>query len=47
MLLPLMMTLYLGVVEVSQGIAISRKVTLTSRTLADLSSRVTSISNSK
>lgn len=45
MLLPLMMTLYLGVVEVSQGIAIARKVTLTTRTLADLSSRVTTISN--
>jgi Flp pilus assembly protein TadG len=45
MLLPLMMTLYLGVVEVSQGIAIARKVTLTTRTLADLSSRVTTINN--
>jgi Flp pilus assembly protein TadG len=45
MLLPLMMTLYLGVVEVSQGIAIARKVTLTSRTLADLASRVSTISN--
>lgn len=44
MLLPLMMTLYLGVVEVSQGIAIARKVTLTTRTLADLASRVTTIS---
>lgn len=45
MLLPLMMTLYLGVVEVSQGIAIARKVTLTTRTLADLASRVSTISN--
>jgi Flp pilus assembly protein TadG len=44
MLLPLMMTLYLGVVEVSQGIAISRKVTLTTRTLSDLASRVSTIS---
>jgi len=47
MLLPLMMTLYLGVVEVSQGIAIARKVTLTTRTLADLASRVSTISASE
>jgi Flp pilus assembly protein TadG len=46
MLLPLMITLYLGVVEVSKGVAIDRKVTLTTRTMADLASRVTSINNS-
>src|SRR6266699_3412683 len=45
MLLPVMVTLYLGVVEVSQGVAIDRKVTLTTRTMADLASRVTSINN--
>src|SRR5689334_16998331 len=45
MLLPLMVTLYLGVVEVSQGVAIHRKVTLTARTVADLGSQVTSINN--
>src|SRR5919198_4366899 len=45
MLLPLMVTLYLGVVEVSQGVAIDRKVTLTTRTMADLASRVSSINN--
>src|SRR4051794_1733554 len=45
MLLPLMVTLYLGVVEVTQGVAIDRKVTLTTRTMADLASRVTSINN--
>ena len=32
MLLPLMITLYLGTVEVSQGVGIDRKVTLTTRT---------------
>jgi Flp pilus assembly protein TadG len=45
MLLPLMVTLYLGVVEVSQGVATDRKVTLTTRTMADLASRVSSINN--
>jgi Flp pilus assembly protein TadG len=45
MLLPLMLTLYLGAVEVSQGVTIHRKVTLTARTVADLASQVTSINN--
>ena len=45
MLLPLMVTLYLGSVEVSQGVAIDRKVTLTTRTVADLASQVSSINN--
>jgi Flp pilus assembly protein TadG len=45
MLLPLMVTLYLGCVEISQGVAIHRKVTLTARTVADLASQVTSINN--
>jgi len=43
MLLPLMLTLYLGAVEVSQGVAIDRKVTLTARTVADLASQVKQI----
>jgi len=46
MLLPLMVTLYLGGVEVSQAIAIDRKVTLLARSLADLVSQASSISNS-
>jgi len=45
MLLPLMITLYLGAVEISQGVAIDRKVTLTTRTVADLASQVSSITN--
>jgi Flp pilus assembly protein TadG len=45
MILPLMLTLYLGAVELSQGVAIHRKVTLTARTVADLASQVTSINN--
>ncbi len=46
MLLPLMVTLYLGAVEISQGVSINRKVTLTARTVADLASQVSSINNS-
>jgi len=45
LVLPLMMTLYLGGAEVSQAITASRKVTLVSRTVADLASQVSSISN--
>jgi Flp pilus assembly protein TadG len=45
MLLPLMVTLYLGTVEISQGVGIDRKVTLTTRTVADLASQVSSISS--
>lgn len=45
MLLPLMVTLYLGSVEVSQGIAADRKVTMTARAVADLVSQVSSINN--
>lgn len=45
MLLPLMLSLYLGSVEVSQGIGADRKVTLTARTICDLVSQVSSIGN--
>jgi len=45
MLLPLMLTLYLGAVEISQGIAADRKVTLVSRTVADLISQVSTVKN--
>jgi Flp pilus assembly protein TadG len=43
MLLPLMLSLYFGTVEVSQGIAADRKITLTARTIGDLVSQVQSI----
>jgi Flp pilus assembly protein TadG len=46
MLLPLMLTLYLGAAEISQGVGIDRKVTLTARTVADLAAQVTTISSS-
>jgi Flp pilus assembly protein TadG len=40
-----MVTLYLGTVEVSQGIGADRKVTITARTIADLVSQVQTINN--
>jgi Flp pilus assembly protein TadG len=45
MLLPLMIALYLGSIEISQGISINRKVTLTARTVTDLVAQVSSINN--
>ena len=42
---PLMLSLYLGAVEVSQAIGAGRKVTLTARTVADLISQVSTINN--
>ena len=46
MLLPLMMTLYLGGVEVSQAVAVDRKVTLIARTVGDLVAQTTTVNNS-
>ena len=43
MLMPLMLVLYLGCSELATGVAIERKVTLTARALADLSSQFTAI----
>ena len=43
MLLPLMITLYIGGVEVSSAIAVDRKVTLVARTLGDLVSQSTAL----
>ena len=43
MLLPLMITLYLGGVEVSSAIAVDRKVTQVARTVGDLVAQSTSV----
>jgi len=45
--LPVMLGLYLGSAEVTQGVSVQRKVTLTARALADLSSQLTSIDSSQ
>lgn len=42
---PVMMTLTFGTIEVSSGVAIDRKVTLVARTLSDLVSQGTKVSN--
>src|SRR5262245_4418509 len=44
LLAPLMIGLYIGCVEISEGIAADRKVTLTAGSLANLTSQVTTIS---
>jgi len=45
LLLPLMLTLYLGGVEVSNGVAANRKVAITARTVSDLAARMSTIYN--
>lgn len=45
LLAPVMITLYLGGVEVSESIGISRKVTLTAGALANLAAQTATISN--
>jgi len=45
LLAPLMLTLYIGCVEISEGVAADRKVTLTAGALANLASQVTTISS--
>lgn len=44
LLAPVMVALYLGLVEISEGIGIDRKVSLTASTLANLAAQSTSIS---
>jgi Flp pilus assembly protein TadG len=46
LLAPLMITLYLGSVEVTDGVIADRKVTLTAAALANLTAQVTTISSS-
>ena len=45
MILPLMVTLYVGGSEVSQAVSMNRKVTITARSVADLVARTTSVNS--
>jgi Flp pilus assembly protein TadG len=47
LLLPVMLTLYIAGTEISNAIAIDRKVTLTARTVTDLVSRASSINTAQ
>lgn len=47
LLLPLLITMYLGTIEVSQGVAINRKIAITARALSDLVSQTTSITTTE
>ncbi len=47
MILPVLLLLYLGGVEVSQAVSIYRKVTLTARSISDLVARTTNVTNAE
>ncbi len=47
LILPLMVTLFLGGTELSQGISVKRKMVLANRTVADLVSQDSSITNAE
>ena len=46
MIVPLMLTMFFGMVEFSSGVAVNRKVTLVARTLSDLTSQSTAVADS-
>jgi Flp pilus assembly protein TadG len=46
-IVPLMLTLFFGVVEFSSGVAVDRKVTIVARTLSDLVSQNTTITDTQ
>jgi len=45
MIVPLMMVMFFGVVEFSSGVAVDRKITLVARTLSDLTSQSTTVTD--
>jgi Flp pilus assembly protein TadG len=47
LILPFMLTAYLGGVEIGDGVAIDRKVAITTRAVADLASRYTKITDAQ
>jgi len=44
-IVPIMLVMFFGTVEISSGVAVDRKVTLMARTLSDLTSQSTSVSD--
>lgn len=46
-IVPLMLVLFFGTIDFSQGVAVDRKVTLMARTLADLTSQNTSVTTTQ
>jgi len=44
-IVPIMLTLFFGVIEFSSGVAVDRKVTLVARTLSDLTSQSSSVTD--
>ena len=46
-IVPLMLVLFFGTIDFSQGVAVSRKVTIMARTLADLTSQNTSVTTTQ
>lgn len=46
MIVPLMLTMFFGMIEFSSGVAVDRKVTLMARTLSDLTSQSTTVTDS-
>lgn len=47
MIVPLMLVMFFGTVEFSSGVAVDRKVTLVARTLSDLTSQFTEVTDAK
>jgi Flp pilus assembly protein TadG len=45
MIVPIMLVMFFGTVELSSGVAVDRKVTLVARTLSDLTSQSTSVAD--
>lgn len=47
MILPLMLVLFFGTVEVTTGVAVNRKVTIVTRTLSDLTSQAAAVTDAQ
>ena len=45
-IVPMMLVMFFGTIEISSGVAVDRKVTLVSRTISDLASQSTSVQDS-